>query len=84
VDAGSSSAAPSKPSGAVQRVIDFDGSSQFVLSSSLAMAKIAFAPDQVTALPVATAAAFAWRARGQLQVTVLVKATFVFTPRTQR
>jgi hypothetical protein len=48
------------------------------------MAKIAFAPDQVTALPVATAAAFAWRARGQLQVTVLVKATFVFTPRTQR
>jgi hypothetical protein len=44
------------------------------------MAKIAFAPDQVTALPVATAAAFAWRARGQLQVTVLVKATFVFAP----
>ncbi|UQA57791.1 DUF2169 family type VI secretion system accessory protein [Polyangium aurulentum] len=44
------------------------------------MAKIAFALDGVTALPGATAAAFAWRTRGRLEVTVLVKATFAFAP----
>src|SRR5689334_4504285 len=31
-------------------------------------------------LPGAAAAAFAWQARGQLQVTVVVKATFAFAP----
>jgi hypothetical protein len=44
------------------------------------MGKATFAPDQITALPGAAAAAFAWRSRGQLQVTVVAKATFAFAP----
>ncbi|WP_437577371.1 DUF2169 domain-containing protein [Sorangium sp. So ce887] len=40
----------------------------------------AIAPDQVLALPGATAAAVAWRSRGQLNVTVIAKATFAFAP----
>ncbi|MGK4009196.1 DUF2169 domain-containing protein [Sorangium sp. So ce1036] len=39
----------------------------------------AIAPDQVIALPGATAAAVAWRTRGQLHATVIAKATFAFT-----
>lgn len=40
----------------------------------------ATAPDLVTALPGATAAAVVWRTRGQLHVTVIAKATFAFAP----
>ncbi|WP_437577379.1 DUF2169 family type VI secretion system accessory protein [Sorangium sp. So ce887] len=41
-------------------------------------ARHGIAPDQVIALPGATAAAVAWRTRGQLHVTVIAKATFAF------
>jgi hypothetical protein len=40
----------------------------------------ALSPPTVTALPGATAAAVAWRSRGQLHVTVIAKATFAFAP----
>ncbi|WP_437927502.1 DUF2169 domain-containing protein [Sorangium sp. So ce291] len=44
------------------------------------MAGSAIARDQVVALPGAAAAAVAWRSRGQLNVTVIAKATFAFAP----
>ncbi|XXT19113.1 DUF2169 domain-containing protein [Sorangium sp. So ce429] len=42
------------------------------------MANRAIAPEQVTPLDGAAATAVAWRSRGQLRVTVIVKATFAF------
>ena len=41
-------------------------------------ADVALAPDAVTSLPGAAAAAVAWRLAGQLHVTVIAKATFSF------
>ncbi|WP_437957691.1 DUF2169 domain-containing protein [Sorangium sp. So ce119] len=44
------------------------------------MANSAIAPERVTPLSGAAAASVAWRSRGQLRVTVIVKATFAFAP----
>ncbi|WP_434044369.1 MULTISPECIES: DUF2169 family type VI secretion system accessory protein [Sorangium] len=44
------------------------------------MANSAIAPERVTPLSGAAAAAVAWRSRGQLRITVIVKATFAFAP----
>ncbi|WP_437320409.1 DUF2169 domain-containing protein [Sorangium sp. So ce385] len=40
----------------------------------------ALPPDIVTALPGAEAAAVAWRTQGQRYITIIVKASFAFTP----
>jgi len=44
------------------------------------MDRDALSPDQITSLPGSAATAIAWRAKGQLHITVVVKATFAFAP----